>query len=275
MRSFNQGGFWDRISFTNKIIFVTVFAYFGSFFLLGVFGADFFSNYLAINPSMILSGRGLWTFISSMFVHGGFFHLFANMFSLFFMGNFLEKITGRKRLFWIYFISGIVGGAFYVSGAWGFDFLGITSGAVNIPAVGASGAVFGILGTLAVLVPFSRIYLIVGPLILIVLEVVLSGVLPTNLMSGLSILFNLAFIFMIFSLFSFNSKLKKFAVPLELPMWLLPIIAIVPLMIIARFVSLPIGNSAHLGGLVVGLVYGLYLKHKFPNKTRMISRKFR
>jgi membrane associated rhomboid family serine protease len=81
---------------------------------------------------------------------------------------------------------------------------------------------------------------------------------------------------MIFSLMSFNPTLRKFSIPVELPMWLLPIIAIVPLVLIDQFITpLPIGNSAHIGGLVVGLFYGLYLKKKFPNKTRMISRHFR
>jgi len=75
-------------------------------------------------------------------------------------------------------------------------------------------------------------------------------------------------------MFSFNSSMRKIAVPIELQMWLLPIIAIVPLVTIGFFVNLPIGNSAHIGGLIVGLLYGFYLKQKYPNKTRMISRHF-
>ena len=71
-----------------------------------------------------------------------------------------------------------------------------------------------------------------------------------------------------------GSKLRKFAVPVELRMWVLPIVAIVPLVIIGFFVSLPIGNSAHIGGLVVGLIYGFYLRKKFPNKVHQISSHF-
>src|SRR3990172_96954 len=73
-----------------------------------------------------------------------FFHLFANMFSLFFIGNFLEKIIGRKRLFMVYLFSGLVGGAFFVLSGLIFN--------NNAPGVGASGAIFGLLGVLAVLV---------------------------------------------------------------------------------------------------------------------------
>jgi membrane associated rhomboid family serine protease len=80
---------------------------------------------------------------------------------------------------------------------------------------------------------------------------------------------------MIFSLFYFNHSIRKIAMPLELPMWLLPIIAIVPLTIIGFFIPLPIGNSAHFGGLVLGLAYGFYLRKKFPNKTKLISKHFK
>ena len=76
-------------------------------------------------------------------------------------------------------------------------------------------------------------------------------------------------------LFSFNSSMRRFAIPVELPMWLLPIIAIVPLTVISFFVDLPIGNSAHMGGLVIGLVYAFYLRKKFPNKLNRIRRFFK
>jgi membrane associated rhomboid family serine protease len=75
-------------------------------------------------------------------------------------------------------------------------------------------------------------------------------------------------------MFSFNPKTRRFALPLEMPFWLLPIIAIVPLVVIGLFVELPIANSAHFGGLLVGLLYGLYLKIKYPKKTAIISRYF-
>jgi membrane associated rhomboid family serine protease len=38
--------------------------------------------------------------------------------------------------------------------------------------------------------------------------------------------------------------------------------------------ELPIGNTAHLGGLLLGVAYGIYLKVKYPRKTQMISRYF-
>jgi len=38
--------------------------------------------------------------------------------------------------------------------------------------------------------------------------------------------------------------------------------------------NLPIGNTAHLGGLISGIVYGIYLRKKYPNKVHYLSRRF-
>lgn len=259
---------FDFLSLTNKLIILNVLIYFISLFVLGFYGEEFFSKYLALTPALVLQSKSIWTFFTSMFLHGSFFHLFANMFSLFFIGNFLEKLIGRKRFFWIYLLSGLLGGVFFVIGALWF-------GNVAIPAVGASGAIFGLLGVLAILVPFSKIYLIVGPLILLLVEVVLMRIIPSGLASFVSLIINILFFMMIFSMLSFNSSYRKLAMPIELPMWFLPIVAILPLMILSYFVELPIGNSAHLGGLVAGLFYGFYLRRKFPRKTLWLSRRFR
>lgn len=266
--SSKKKGFWERISLTNKLIFITCFISLLAFILTAILGEDFFKNYLAITPALIFSGKSLWTFIVSMFVHANFIHLIANMFSLFFLGNFLEKIIGKKRFFWVYIISGLLGGIFYCASAYLF-------GGMDISAVGASGAIFGLLGVLAILVPYSKIYLILGPFILLFLEVVVGKIIPSSYLSIFEMLINVLFLVMIFSLFSFKSSFRKFAVPVELSMWVLPIISIVPLVIIDFFVPLPIGNSAHLGGLVVGLIFGFYLRYKFPNKARIIRNNFR
>jgi hypothetical protein len=251
---------------TNKLVIANII-----FYILMIFGIGFYGDKIidlfALTPSIILSGKNLWSFLTSMFMHGSFFHLFANMFSLFFIGNFLEKIIGRKRIFWVYLISGLVGGIFYVLAT-------IIFGGIDIPAVGASGALFGLLGVLAVLVPNSKIYLITGPLILIVFEVIAIPFLPASLASIVSTIVNILILLMIFAIFSFNQNFRKFAVPLELSMWMLPFVAIIPLAIVGLFVTLPIGNSAHFGGLLVGLIYGFYLKNKFPRKTADLNKRF-
>ena len=261
--------FFGNFSITNQLIFVNIILYIASIFILSIYGKEFFLDNLAITPPLILEGKNLWTFITSMFFHGGFFHIFANMFSLFFIGNFLEKIIGRVRFIWVYLLSGLIGGIFFVLSGMIFS--------NNLPGVGASGAIFGLLGVLAVLVPYSKIYLIVGPLILIFLQFTFRTSIPANFLPTFTMIINILIILMIFSIFSFNPNMRRFAVPLELPMWLLPIIAIVPLVILDFIpgINLPIGNSAHIGGLAIGLLYGFYLRKKFPRKISMIRKHFR
>jgi uncharacterized protein len=263
-----KGGLFNSLSLTLKLILVNVAIFFVSILILGFYGEEFFITNLALTPALILQGQSLWTILTSMFMHASFFHLFANMFSLFFIGTFLERLIGSKRFFWIYIISGIIGGIFYIVAS-------IIFNSTNTPAVGASGAIFGLLGVLAVLVPFAKIYLIIGPLIVLVAQAILGGVLPSEFVPALNLIANVLILMMIFFLFSFKASLRKFAVPLELPMWLIPIIAIVPLSIISLFVELPIGNSAHFGGLVVGVIYAILLRRKFPNKTKKIRTYFR
>ena len=257
-----------NMSLSNQLILINVITFFIGIFLLGLYGEEFFKINLALTPSVILSGRSLWTLLTSMFLHANFFHIFANMFSLFFIGNLLEKLIGRKRFFWVYMISGLLGGIAFV-------LVSLIMGNTSASAVGASGAIFGLLGVLAVLVPYSKVYLIAGPLILIVLNVIVAPFLPSNLVASWNFIINIAIFVMIFALFSFNPRIRKLSIPLELPMWLVPIIAIVPLSIISFFVKLPIGNSAHFGGLVVGLVYAYYLVKKFPKKTKKLRTHFK
>ena len=90
----------------NVILFVvfTLLLYFNSAFI----------DYIAIKPSNILEGKYLWTFFTSMFMHAGFFHIFANMLSLLFIGSLVERILGRKRYFYFYMISGLFAGLFFV-----------------------------------------------------------------------------------------------------------------------------------------------------------------
>src|SRR3989338_11456791 len=132
--------FFSNLSLTSQLIFANVFFYFVSLIILFTLGEDFFLNNFAINPEQISQGKSLWTFFTSMFSHVLFFHIFANMFSLFFIGNFLERIIGKRRLVLLYLFSGLMGGIF-------FAISGIIFGD-NSPGVGAGGAIFGLLGVL-------------------------------------------------------------------------------------------------------------------------------
>ena len=61
---------------------------------------------------------------------------------------------------------------------------------------------------------------------------------------------------------------------LPMPMWGAMIFLLGIMWVMSITLSIPIGNIAHLGGLLLGVAYGFYLKEKYPRKTKMISRYF-
>jgi len=268
----SASSFFAGMSLTNSIIFVNV-AVFLIYWIAAVFSNSLWS-YIFLTPSLLFSGY-FWTLITSMFLHVWVFHLFVNMFSLFFLGNFLERIIGRKRFFWVYIISGAIGGLFFAA----FTYIGLyiprgdfLFGIPSASAIGASGALFGLVGVLALLVPYKKVYFLAGPLLLIILQFVFINVLPVPLQTPVSVAITVLLFLMIFSIFSTNRMLRSLALPLQLSFWAVPIVAIIPLFIIGFFVDLPIGNTAHLGGLVVGLVYGAYLRMKYARKVALLNR---
>ncbi|MCX6767680.1 MAG: rhomboid family intramembrane serine protease [Candidatus Micrarchaeota archaeon] len=92
-----------------------------------------------------------WTFITSVFLHGGYAHLFFNMFALLMFGPLLEQKMGSKRFLWLYLGAGVIGSICYLIYAY-------TLGDPTVAALGASGAIFGVLGALAVLEPNLTVY---------------------------------------------------------------------------------------------------------------------
>jgi membrane associated rhomboid family serine protease len=96
-----------------------------------------------------------WRLLSGLLVHGGWLHLALNMLSLFMIGRILEPLVGHARFLLLYLISGLGG------------FVGVALIAFTTPVVGASGAIFGMLGALLVIgrhlgAQISGILLVVG-----------------------------------------------------------------------------------------------------------------
>ncbi len=89
-----------------------------------------------------------WMFVTSIFLHADLSHLFFNMFSLLIFGIYLERMVGGRLFLILFFAAGIIGNVGYI----------VTSGNALIPAIGASGAIYGVMGTLAVLAPFLLIF---------------------------------------------------------------------------------------------------------------------
>ena len=104
----------------------------------------------------------IWTtMFTSMFMHGGFFHLVGNMVYLWVFGNRLEDRFGHLGYLAFYLVAGIA--AVLVQSA-------VTSSSTT-PMVGASGAVAGVLGAYILLNPFSRVKTLVVAVIIVVLRI--------------------------------------------------------------------------------------------------------
>jgi rhomboid protease GluP len=89
----------------------------------------------ALVPALVAQGES-WRLISSVFLHSGIAHLGFNMLSLYFLASFVEEAFGRGRFLALYLLSGVSGGLAY-----------LYFGGFNEAAVGASGAIFGLLGS--------------------------------------------------------------------------------------------------------------------------------
>ena len=110
-----------------------------------------------------------WQPVTYMFLHGGFSHLFFNMFSLWMFGRTLELELGAKR-FLIYYIVCGVGAALFQMGVAQIDLAHLDVGSrawamyMGTPTVGASGAIFGLLLAFGMLHPDAIISLIFPPI---------------------------------------------------------------------------------------------------------------
>ena len=120
-----------------------------------------------------------WQVVTHMFMHGGFWHIFFNMYTLLIFGGVVERIIGPKKFLLFYFICGFGAVALHL----GVEYLqmqaymnGVAQGSAtamqNIeaikltPTVGASGAIYGVLMGYAMLFPESRMTLLFPPITL-------------------------------------------------------------------------------------------------------------
>ncbi len=151
---------------------------------------DLFALYFPQNPNF-----GLWQYITHMFMHSQqtYMHIVFNMFGLWMFGSPLEQMWGRNKFLFFYFSAGIGAGLIYTAVNYfqfqsGFQDLlnaGVSSQEIydligkkvmyqdatlqninaiyNIPAVGASGALYGVLAAFGMSFPDSKLALIFFP----------------------------------------------------------------------------------------------------------------
>ena len=141
---------------TVSFIFVNILIFLWQRFALqGAAIEQVYGYYGFVPHEFIVSLTSQWTLVpynimtmfTSMFLHGGFLHLTGNMLFLWIFGNNIEDALGHVRFIPFYILSGLVAAIFQLS----YD------PASDVPMIGASGAISGILGAYLVLYPFARI----------------------------------------------------------------------------------------------------------------------
>lgn len=151
----NQGGFMSSVPQAVKsIIIINVLAW----IMTSLDKGGIIFSYCSLYPG---SGNVLpvwyrpWTFVTYMFLHGGFAHLFFNMYALFLFGSVLERVWGTRKFLFYYFATGIGAGMIHIV-------VQMLTGDFA-PTVGASGAIFGLLLGYAMLYPDTVMGLIFPP----------------------------------------------------------------------------------------------------------------
>lgn len=134
-----------------------------------------------------------WRFLTAIFLHGGIVHLLYNLVALFFFGLSLERFVGTRKFLFVFFATGIIANIFSINF---YD-----------SSLGASGAIFGVIGALIVVRP----------------------------------------------------TLPVFAFGLPMPLFMAGLLWGVG-DVIGVFVPSNVANLAHLSGLGVGLIFGLFLR---------------
>lgn len=98
----------------------------------------------SMNTEHVMSNGEYYRLITSMFMHGGISHIISNMIFLAALGEMLERAIGHARFALLYILSGIGGGI--------FSMINVVLSQDFYTAIGASGAIFGLIGAMLVLV---------------------------------------------------------------------------------------------------------------------------
>jgi len=155
--------------------------------------------FLAFFPGAAV--RMPWMFITSIFLHADPSHLILNLLALLFLGTTLERIIGGRNFAVIFLVSGVVGNIGYM----------FTASSPYVPVIGASGAIYGVMGTLAVISPLTLVWIYGGmPVPLIIVAFIWAFLDFTGL-----------------------------------------------------FMPSDIAHGAHLAGMLVGLIYGAYVRFTY------------
>lgn len=150
------GGFMSNVPVVTKnLLIINVILFAATFLGERFFKTNVMGWLVLYDPHSVLFR--FWQPVTYMFMHGGFWHLFMNMYTLYIFGSVVERMIGSRKFTILYLISGL--------GAAAVHLLVMTwmRGAAA-PMLGASGAVYGVLIAYAMIFPNSRISLIFPPI---------------------------------------------------------------------------------------------------------------
>ncbi|HIQ03729.1 MAG TPA: rhomboid family intramembrane serine protease [Desulfurococcales archaeon] len=156
-----------RFPYVNTAIIIVNTIIFFTLWIQGVKSLEQVIMFYGAIPYYILTGKKLWTLVTSMFLHAGPIHLIGNMIYLYIFGDNIEDYMGSKRYLLFYILAGLGAHLFHLLSVliipaniryysymyWGYDPL-------LIPAVGASGAISGVLGAYILLYPKAKVKVI-------------------------------------------------------------------------------------------------------------------
>lgn len=119
-----------------------------------------FTNVFVLNDSALYSGQ-IWRFLTAVFLHGSITHLLFNLFALALFGGILESLIGSKRFLSIFFVTGILANLVSVN--------------FYSSSLGASGAIFGVIGALIIIRPTLPVWAFGMPMPIFIAGIVWIG----------------------------------------------------------------------------------------------------
>ncbi len=141
----------------------------------GGFDIENLINLGAIYPPLIIEKNEFYRLFTGIFLHGNIIHFMMNMYVLFYLGGHMEQLIGPRKYLFVYLLSGIAS-----------SFAVVYLGKPNTVTVGASGAIFGIMGGL-LLLTFLRRSWFSERAIISIRNLMLLNLVITFLVAGISI----------------------------------------------------------------------------------------
>ena len=128
---------------------------------------------LLMVPADIVAGENLWTLVTAGFLHGSWMHLLGNMWMLWIFGDNVEDQLRKRHFIFLYMGALVAGNAAHLVAEWGSE----------VPLLGASGAISGLMGAYLVLFPRVKVWAMIA-----IFRVKLSTVWYLGLWVGLQVL---------------------------------------------------------------------------------------